>query len=976
MASLFISYSRKDLEVARKLTGALQGQDLDFWIDWEGIPPTVDWWQEIQKGIEEADIFLFLLSPDSATSKVCREEIEHAVKNGKRLIPLVVRDVKGETPAALSSLNWIFLRAEDDFNLAFGKLITAIKTDYAWVQAHRQLQVKALEWDRSSRENSFLLRGKELSDAELQLATNTSKEPHPTDLQREYVLRSRQAGDRQRRSITAIAIVGLIALAALAIFAFVQAGLARTAEATAVANASVARTAEANAVNNENARATAQAQAEERQRIARSGELAAQSAALRGTQFDLSLLLAVDAIRTADTRRTRSTLLDSAQAKPELSQYLRGHTDAARSLAFSPNGKILASGSDDNTIILWDVATRKPIAEPLRGHTDFVLSLAFSPDGKTLASGSWDSTVILWDVATGQKIGQPLRGHAKGKNVNSVAFSPDGKMLASASDDATIILWDVATHQQLGKPLQANTGSVISATFSPDGKMLASGGWDNAIILWDLATRQPIGGPLTGHYQPVNSVAFSPDGTLLASGSDDNYIILWDVATHQLLAWLVKHTDDVNKVAFTSDGKTLISSSFDNTLIRWDVASRTLIGQPLTGQLDLITVAISPDQNIIASGGGDGTIILWDLSAPPPIGRRLLKHTDWVHSVAFSPDGKMLASSSCSKPAPNNECRQGEIILWDVSTLLNTSLAARPPIGQTLTAHADTVRSLAFSPDGKMLASGSADRTIILWDVATLQRISTLLAPDWVTGLAFSPDGKLLASGSQDESAMLWDVATRQPIRQRFKGSSVAFSPDDKMLASGTGFDIVLWNAMTLQPIGEPLKGHTGSITSLSFSPDGKTLASASADGTSILWDLATGQAIGKPLRGYTTTSSGEGVAFSPDGKMLAFASSTIHLWDLETQPPLDQLLIGHKSLVNSVAFSPDGMLLASGSADRTIILWNLDVQAWIKISCQRVNRNLTRAEWAEYFPGEEYRATCPELPLDPELAITATPTP
>jgi hypothetical protein len=192
MTSLFISYSRKDIQFARKLTDVFKAQDLDFWIDWEGIPPTVDWWKEIQKGIEEADIFVVLLSPDSCKSKVCKQEIEHAVKNGKRLIPIVVRDITGaEVASELSALNWIFLREGDDFFSGFGKLMVAIKTDYDWVQSHRQLQGKALDWERNNRENSWLLHGKELAAAEAQLAANSSKEPYLTNLQREYVSRSR-----------------------------------------------------------------------------------------------------------------------------------------------------------------------------------------------------------------------------------------------------------------------------------------------------------------------------------------------------------------------------------------------------------------------------------------------------------------------------------------------------------------------------------------------------------------------------------------------------------------------------------------------------------------------------------------------------------------------------------------------------------------------------------------------------------------
>jgi hypothetical protein len=257
MASLFISYSRKDIDFARKLTEAFEGQDLDFWIDWEGIPPSVDWWKEIEKGIEEADIFLFLLSPDSITSNVCKQEIDHAIKNGKRLIPVAVREIDWDNVLPeLSKLNFIFLREIDDFNKGLEKLITAIHTDFEWVQIHRRLQMRALEWDRGNKDNSFLLRGKDMQDAEAQLVASAGKDPKPTDLQTEYVLKSRQASDRQRRITTMIAIAGVIVMTTLAIFGFVQANLA-----------------------------------EERARIARAGELSAESVAVRNKNFPASLLL-------------------------------------------------------------------------------------------------------------------------------------------------------------------------------------------------------------------------------------------------------------------------------------------------------------------------------------------------------------------------------------------------------------------------------------------------------------------------------------------------------------------------------------------------------------------------------------------------------------------------------------------------------------------------------------------------------------
>jgi len=210
MAKVFVSYSRKDIDFAKRLTAELQKSDLDFWIDWEGIPPTVDWWREIEKGIEEADAFLFLISPDSSSSKVCGMEIDDAVKNGKRIIPLMVRDIKGEeTPKQLNHLNWIFFREQDDFDASIQKLLNGIHTDYDWVATHRRLQVRALEWQRAYKEKSLLLRGKDLRTADVQLKTNSTKEPHSTELQQEYLKKSHRARTTQRITISLITIATL-----------------------------------------------------------------------------------------------------------------------------------------------------------------------------------------------------------------------------------------------------------------------------------------------------------------------------------------------------------------------------------------------------------------------------------------------------------------------------------------------------------------------------------------------------------------------------------------------------------------------------------------------------------------------------------------------------------------------------------------------------------------------------------------------
>lgn len=217
MADLFVSYSRKNIETARKLIAAFKEQKLEFWIDWQRIPPTVEWWQEIQRGIEEADVFLFLLSPDSAKSEVCNQEILHAAQNGKRLIPVVISDLAlADVPDKLKPLNWIFLRECDDFKTNIELLIKAIQTDYEWVQTHRQLQLKALEWDKSKREKSLLLRGNELHTTELNLVSNSQKEPFLTPLQYEYVRTSQKEKVRQTRYFANAGLAVLLTISALA----------------------------------------------------------------------------------------------------------------------------------------------------------------------------------------------------------------------------------------------------------------------------------------------------------------------------------------------------------------------------------------------------------------------------------------------------------------------------------------------------------------------------------------------------------------------------------------------------------------------------------------------------------------------------------------------------------------------------------------------------------------------------------------
>ncbi|MBD2439904.1 ribosome assembly protein 4 [Nostoc sp. FACHB-110] len=597
---------------------------------------------------------------------------------------------------------------------------------------------------------------------------------------------------------------------------------------------------------------------------------------------------------------------------------LEGHNSWVISVSFSRDGQTLASGSDDNTIKLWDVSTGK-LLKTLSGHNDSVWSVSFSPDGKTLASGSRDKTIKLWDVSTG-KLLKTLSGHSNW--VNSVSFSPDGQTLASGSSDKTIKLWDVSTGKLL-KTLSGHSNWVNSVSFSPDGKTLASGSLDNTIKLWDVSTGKPLK-TLSGHSDWVNSVSFSPDGQTLASGSLDNTIKLWDVSTGKPLKTLSDHGSGVWSVSFSPDGKTLASGSSDNTIKLWDVST----DKPLTTLSDhgsgVYSVSFSPDGKTLASGSADNTIKLWDVSTGKPL-TTLSGHNDLVYSVSFSPDGQTLASGSFDNT----------IKLWDVST--------DKPL-TTLSGHGSRVLSVSFSPYCQTLASGSSDKTIKLWDVSTGTLLKTLSGHnDSVYSVSFSSDGQTLASGSSDNTIKLWDVSTGKLLKTLSDhGSgvySVSFSPDGKTLASGSADNTIkLWDVSTGKPL-KTLSGHNDSVYSVSFSSDGQTLASGSSDKTIKLWDVSTGKLL-KTLSGHS--SYVYSVSFSPDGKTLASGSEdkTIKLWDVSTGTLL-KTLSAHSSRIWSVSFSPDGQTLASGSADNTIKLWDLNLSSLLDSGCTLLNNYL-----------------------------------
>ncbi|MHC5857640.1 WD40 domain-containing protein [Nostoc sp.] len=570
------------------------------------------------------------------------------------------------------------------------------------------------------------------------------------------------------------------------------------------------------------------------------------------------------------------------------------------SVAFSPNGKLLATGDADGKTYLWQVDEGKLLFTCI-GHSSWVKSVAFSPDGQTLASGSDDQTVKLWDVHNGKCL-KTLQGHSNW--VRSVAFSPDGQTLASGSEDQTVKLWDVRNGKCL-ITLQGNTNRIMSVAFSPDGQTLASCSEKQTVKLWDVRDGKCLK-TLQGHSSWVRSVAFSPNGEILATGSDDQTVKLWDVHDGKCLKTLQGHTNRVWSVAFSPDGQTLASGGDDPTVKLWDIRNGKCL-KTFQGHTNRVrSVAFSPDGQTLASGSENQTVKLWNVQNGKSL-TTLQGHSNRVRSVAFSPDGQTLASGS----------EKQTVKLWDVRN---------DKFIKILEGHNSWVRSIAFSPDGQILASGSEKQTIKLWDVQTGQCLRKLQQhTNRIRSVAFSPDGQILASGSDDQTVKLWDVHTGKCL-QTLKGHtswvrSVAFSPDGQTLASGSENQRVrLWDIYTGKCI-QVLEGHSNRIRSVTFSPDGQTLASGSDDQTVKLWDIYMGKCL-TTLQEHTNRVWS--VAFSPDGQILASASEdqTVKLWDVYNGKCLKTL--PGANWVKSVAFSPDGQTLICGSQEETIKLWDV----------------------------------------------------
>ncbi|MFD7505282.1 WD40 repeat domain-containing protein [Streptomyces sp. NPDC059850] len=637
---------------------------------------------------------------------------------------------------------------------------------------------------------------------------------------------------------------------------------------------------------------------------------------------ELSVLLSLAALGECAATPVARRALFTALAFSQLRAELTGHTDTIRHVAWSPDGRriatasrdgsarifdagsgrcvtvlegsgamvemvcwspdstMVATASRDRVVRLWEVASGT-VVRVLTGATDAGRGVAWSPDGQWLAGTFRDMVVRVWNAATGE-LAHELHGHRE--DVWGVAWSPDGTRLATASHDRTAVIWDV-TSEAAVLTVAGHTDFVEGVAWSPDGSSLATSSGDHTIRITDTTTGQ-LRLLLRGHTDYVWNIAWSPDGRQIASASSDRTARVFDTCDARPLAVLRGHRDTVWGVAWSADGTRIATGSADSTARTWDVRPRGAENVLIAGHGQPVNQAAwSPDGQRIATASDDGTVAIWNAATSEEISRSE-RHRDRIWDVAWSPDGERLATGSSDRSA--------QILNGDRDELLD---------------HRNTaVEAVAWSPDGRRVATGGHDAVLHVWDVATRAELAALVGHQtWIGGVAWSPSGRYIATASDDRTCRIWDVPANEA-----------------------------WTV---------LRGHENYVDSVTWSPDEQRVATASGDWTVGIWDVATGHRSGA-LRGHEGRV--RDVDWSPDGATIASASDdrTVRVWSAETGEELGVIGV-HQDKVVAVSWSPDGRSLLTASRDGTARVWPADpdldsLQAFAR---NRVVRTLTEEE-------------------------------
>jgi WD40 repeat protein len=1010
MAKLFVSYSRKDSVAARKLIEAFRSINQDVWVDWESIPPAVDWLEQIFRGIEEADAFLFLISPDSIASEVCKVEISRAAQNNKRIIPIVLRDVDPKiTPESIRKLNWTYIRETDNFEEGLAKVKTAIELDLDWLEEHRRLQVRSLEWHRR-KDPSLLLRGRDLRNARHMLQTATSKDPIPTDLQQTFIQHSLRS-ERNRTIAWAATLVAVVAMAILSYLAVQASNQAQIQRKLAVANAEEATI---NAIHANQQRQLAEKNAEEanaqkliadeNRKIAEAQRGVARAQIYQSQPGELytSTLLAIDSWQSIPSEEAEEILRKNISLLP-LPVAQGSQLGRINSIEFSPDGNIFVTGSADATACVWNTGN---------GEKRFctsglapVIDAAFSLDGKFIVTGDQSGVTQVIDTESGNVVSEYRRVTPDENSgsiqivdikkeelpedrfleipVQQINISPSNGRLAIAYSDGKIPVLDLLTGK-VSSPLEA-TGSPHVSSFSPNGTWLAAGSDNGVVTIWNLIDRSIISGQK--HKGQILAMAFSPNNRILATAGKDNTATITDVRTGKELLRILNE-NWVRDIAFSPDGSWFVTVSDDQRIRIWDTATGKERLRMLQDSI-ITKVQVSPNGQWIATISDDRTVRVWNAGT----GAEIFQIPQGARgtALAFNQDGRYLISAD----------EHGRLNIWDISVM------AAP---QKSILFNGIVENVHYSPSGERLVASDENR-VWVWTSRQLadlidrpQGAPVLQFKSTVRDVIFSPDSTLLGVLTQGNEVGIYNIENRglKMLAVTSTIRSIAFSPDgQQLITSDSGGKVQAWDALKAEGVDNPGNQHieVSSLTSngnllaigakdkitilgvngdgiseeieslgdnalLLLSDDGSILVSGDSSGRVTIWQDQNGK--------FTTISSftkeqAVSLSLNPEGTWLAIGTAK-NVYLVESATGKEIARIPHIDIVNGISFSIDGNTLATASS-KSLQFWELASIRQIKsdhlvpTACSRLVRNFDTAQWKTLFGAQPYRALCDGLP-------------